>query len=162
MLLGGSEHGVFRVSMSRNFREHLSTRVSYLEKKAANERDAEIRRTAAWKRQEEMLRDYYETRIAAAVRQKEEELERHLSSSSEDREVRMQKRVTELVQDLYSRQFRAPIGEVQCVQPRNAVLDCYRQNPDDPLACRDAVHDFLRCAAEVRDKYVTMRAASDS
>eukprot|EP00735_Rhodelphis_limneticus_P002455 TRINITY_DN13326_c0_g1::TRINITY_DN13326_c0_g1_i1::g.9563::m.9563 TRINITY_DN13326_c0_g1::TRINITY_DN13326_c0_g1_i1::g.9563 ORF type:complete len:181 (-),score=31.54,CHCH/PF06747.8/0.0013,DUF1690/PF07956.6/0.02,Pet191_N/PF10203.4/0.16 TRINITY_DN13326_c0_g1_i1:471-965(-) len=148
------EENIFRVSMSRNFFENIAVRTEKLEKEYVRRKEEEITKSAAWKRHEDELNRYWKSKIALMAQQRDTYFAEAARRDHENREQKLQGQVDEVVSDLYSKHFRAPRREVECVSVRNQVEECYKQNAGNPLACRDLVQEYANCAAKVRQDYI--------
>ncbi|KAK4527180.1 hypothetical protein GAYE_SCF35G5102 [Galdieria yellowstonensis] len=96
--------------------------------------------------------------LVEAVREEERNKRRQLVERFRERQQRKARQreeretalVQALVQDLQRSNFRPKMKTVLCESERKACMECYRENPSDPLRCAEAVKALSSCARKVQ------------
>ncbi|KAL2653375.1 hypothetical protein R1flu_021503 [Riccia fluitans] len=63
-------------------------------------------------------------------------------------------KVKEMAVDLKEKQYRAPSHAPPCQSERAACVDCYTQNPKNPLLCAKVVQAFVGCSRHAQEEFI--------
>lgn len=70
-------------------------------------------------------------------------------------ETRLLEEVKRNAKELHEKEYRMPEQKIMpCLNTKDACVQCYKDHPEDPLQCAEAVKAFLDCARRVQQQFV--------
>ncbi|PKA62497.1 hypothetical protein AXF42_Ash009384 [Apostasia shenzhenica] len=74
----------------------------------------------------------------------------------EKQEANKVEELTQRAKELREKEFKLPYQKpAPCLSEREACLECYRENLNDPLKCSSVVNKFAHCARQARQHVVS-------
>ena len=121
--------------------------------------DYEFRRDSLWKQRELRIRQAYVEHLENLTLQKEDEKEalqmkvmQQVAGVYKQAEDDAIQRLSDNVADLQAKTVRPPALQPVCETETQVVLQCYKDNPKNPLPCWDFVAALDACARKARQK----------
>nr|ABK23630.1 unknown [Picea sitchensis] len=71
-------------------------------------------------------------------------------------EARVLEKVKHNAEELREKEYKMPEQRtIPCLSAKDACIQCYKDHPEDPLQCAEAVKFFQDCARRVQQQFVT-------